>query len=257
MTLTAPRPEPSARPRLRSAPVRRGRLLPLVALAGLTTLVGGGLHAAFRASIPSGTTPARVAGLSLVLAVIFLVGPPGLLAVAARTQAWFSHWVAGAVAGLGTWFALGALSPSLALAGAVGVAVALPVRYPLHRVVRVVALSTPGIFTWLVVGTGSYAGFSVFTLAVVLATPLLLVALDLVTWDGPRLVMRQLGRSRVPAWMDRIEAGRFERQVEWQSWSVLGLLAGALLVMLWWGGGRAPYRPHNTTSQSQCVTITP
>ncbi len=209
----------------------------------MTSLVGAGLHAAFRASIAAGTTPVRVSGLALVLAVVFLVTPPALLAVAARRQAWFSHWAAGAIAGLGTWFALGALSPSLALAGSVGVAIALPVRYPLHRVVRIVALSIPGTFTWLVVGTGSYNGFSLFTLAVVLATPLMLVVFDLVTWDGPRLVMRQLGRSRLPVRMDHIEAGRYERQVEWQSWSVLGLLAGAVLVLLWWGGGRAPYQP--------------
>lgn len=201
------------------------------------------LHAAFRASVAAGTTPVRVSGLSLVLAVVFLVAPPALLAVAARRQAWFSHWAAGSIAGLGTWFALGALSPSLALAGAVGVAVALPVKYHLHRVVRVAVLAMPGVFTWLVVGTGSFAGFSIPTLAVILAPPLALVGFDLATWDAPRLMMRQLGRSSLPNRMDRVEAGRFERQIEWQSWSVLGLLAGVVMVMLWWGGGRAPYRP--------------
>ena len=221
----------------------RGRLVPLVVLAALTALVAAAVHAAFRVSVGAGTTPVRVTGLSLVLAVTFLVVPPAMLAVAARRQAWFAHWAAGAIVGLGTWFALGAMSPSLALAGAVGGAIALPVRYPLHRVVRVATLTVPGTFTWLVAGTGAFAGFSLVSLTIVLAAPLFFVVFDLVTWDGPRLVMRQLGRQHLPGRMDRIEAGRFERQVEWQSWSVLGLLVGVVLVMLWWGGGRAPYRP--------------
>jgi hypothetical protein len=193
--------------------------------------------------VGAGTTPVRVGGLSLVLAVTFLVVPPGLLAVAARRQAWFAHWVAGAVVGLAMWFALGALSPSLALAGAVGAAIALPVRYPLHRVVRVASLTVPGTFTWLVAGTGAFADFSLVSLSIVLAAPLFFVVFDLVTWDVPRLVMRQLGRVHLPGRMDRAEAGRFERQVEWQTWSVLGLVLGVMLVLLWWGGGRAPYRP--------------
>lgn len=223
--------------------MRRGRLVPLVALAALTALVAAALHAAFRISVGPGTTPVRVSGLALVLAIAFLLVPPALLAVAARRQAWFAHWMAGSIAGLGTWFAFGAMSPSLAVAGGVGAALALPVRYPLHRLVRVGALVIPGTFTWFVAGTGSYGGFSPVTLAFVLAAPLVLVLIDIVTWDVPRIVLRQLGRPRIPTRMDLIEAGRFERQVEWQSWSILGLLAGMALVLLWWGGGRAPYRP--------------
>lgn len=224
--------------------MRRGRLVPLIALAGLTSIVAAGLHTLFRSTVAgAGTTPVRVSGLSLVAAILFLVIPPAMLAVSARRQAWFSHWAAGSIAGLGTWFALGAMSPSLALAGGIGAAVALPIRYPLHRIVRLVLVLVPGIFTWLVVGTGSFVGFSMVTLGIMLVTPAYLVLVDLVTWDGPRLIMRQLGRGSVPDRMDRIEATRFERQVEWQSWSILGLLAGIALVILWWGGGRAPYQP--------------
>lgn len=216
----------------------------MLALAVLTTVVAAGLHAALRVSVAgAGTTPVRVTGLSLVLAVLFLLAPPALLAVSARRTAWFAHWAAGAIAGLGVWFALGAMSPSVAVAGAVGAAVALPVRYPLHRIVRVAVLLLPGVFTWLVVGTGEYGGLAISTLIITLATPLFLVGFDLATWDGPRLVLRQLGRNRIADRMDRVEAGRFERQVEWQSWSILGLLAGVALVLLWWGGGRAPYLP--------------
>lgn len=237
---------------LRSAPVRRGRLVPLFALAGLATLVALGLHAAFRMSLSSaGTTPVRVSGLSLVFAILCLTVPAAMLAVAARPAAWFAHWVAGAVIGLGVWFAFGALSPSLALAMAVGAAVALPVRYIGHRVVRVAALLIPGPFTWMVAGTGAFAGLGVPTLVVVAASPLYLVLVDLLTWDGPRIVMRQLGRSALPGRMDRAEARRFERQVEWQSWSVLGLLAGLALVVLWWGGGRAPYVSAHTLVPTQ------
>lgn len=224
--------------------MKRGRLVPLVALVALTTLVAAGIHLMFRLSIDgAGTTPVRVSGLPLVLAVLFLSAPPALLGIAARKRAWFSHFAAGTVTGLGCWFALGALSPALLLAGAVGALVALPVRYPGHRIVRVVALVAPGIFTWLIVGTGEFGGFTPLTLGLMLGAPLFLVALDFVTWEGPRIVMRQLGRNKLPDRMDRIEAGRFERQLEWQSWSILGLLVGIALVGLWWAGGRAPYQP--------------
>lgn len=185
----------------------------------------------------------RVTGLSLVLAITYLVLPLALLAVAARRPAWFAHWAAGGIVGLGAWFALGALSPSLVLAGAVGAAVALPVRYPGNRIVRVGALLTPGVFTWLVVGSGSFDGSALATVGIVTAAPLYLVLVDLLTWDAPRLVMRQLGVTGPPDAMDRIESRRVGKQVEWQSWSVLGLLAGVALVGLWWGGGRAPYNP--------------
>ena len=242
MTVAAPQRQPASPPALRQGPLRRGRLVPLVVLAALTALLSTGLWSLVRlTSSETGTAPVRMAGLSLVLSIVYLVVPPGVLAVAARRSAWFAHWASGSIAGLGVWFAFGALSPSLALAAAAGAAFALPVRYPLHRVVRAGALLVPGVFTWLVVGGGNFAGFSILTIGAVIGAPLYLVLFDLMTWDLPRILMRQFDVTGVPDAMDRIEAERVVRQVAWQGWSILGLIVGSTLVVLWWGGGRAPH----------------
>lgn len=244
MTVTAPQQQPAPRPDLRAVAVRRGRLVPLAALAGVTAMVGFGLwRLVDLSSATTSSVPVHVTGLSLALAIVQLLAVPALLAVAARPAAWPHHFLAGAIIGLGTWLALGGMSPSLLLAGAVGAAVALPARYPGNRVVRLLVIPVPGVFAWLQAGTGLFDGLSPVDLGFVVAAPLVLVIFDIVTWDLPRAIMRSAGSHRVPVAMDRIEATRLDRQIDWRMWSALALVSGMLLVGLWWAGGRAPHRP--------------